>query len=226
MARPNGIINFTLVKEGGLSSHQGDSARHNPSPCGNGKNGYPYHTNKGVQWITFKSLAPQCGYAATCANFLKMPMSIWLKIYEIGYWNPMQANRLKNEAIANTIVSWAWGSGVGGATASLDKFFKEHYNKDFTGIGQMVDFMNDLSDRDLNRRLFDQLTAHRKKFLLAIPGSVNDAGWLSRETAFYILNLPYTFSSATKKALTYGIISIAIGAAIIGYGKYQERKAA
>ena len=53
MADYKNIVAFIRKVEGGLSSAQTDSAKQNPSPCGNGKNGKPYHTNKGIQWITF-----------------------------------------------------------------------------------------------------------------------------------------------------------------------------
>ena len=69
MADYTNIINFIKAKEGGLSSATTDTASRNPSNCGNGSNGKPYHTNKGVTWSTFKSLSSKLGYSATCDNF-------------------------------------------------------------------------------------------------------------------------------------------------------------
>jgi hypothetical protein len=57
MADYKNLVPFILKSEGGLSSAQTDNARLNPSPCGNGKNGKPYHTNEGVTWSAFKSLS-------------------------------------------------------------------------------------------------------------------------------------------------------------------------
>ena len=56
------IVSFIKTKEGGLSSATTDTASNNPSNCGNGSNGKPYHTNKGIQWSTFKSLSSKLGY--------------------------------------------------------------------------------------------------------------------------------------------------------------------
>jgi hypothetical protein len=84
MADYTKIVSFIKTKEGGLSSATTDTASNNPSNCGNGKNGKPYHTNKGVTWSTFKGLSAKLGYSATCDNFIKMPDSIWGKIYKDG----------------------------------------------------------------------------------------------------------------------------------------------
>ena len=222
MANYKDIINFTKFWEGGLSSAQTDSAKNNSSPCGKGKNGYSYHTNKGIQWITFKSLANKGGYAATCDNFLKMPNDIWLKIYKVGYWDEMLADKIKNQAIANTFVKWAWGSGVGGATSSLKKFFKDQYSKSFTTISQMVDFVNEIDNQDKNKELFDKLMKHRADFLRGTGQTANLKGWFNREDAFYLYNLPYTLNKTQKntaKALIYGVTTIAIGISIIYLGK-------
>ena len=134
------IVSFIKAKEGGLSSATTDTASNNPSNCGNGSNGRPYHTNKGVTWSTFKGLSSKLGYSATCDNFKKMPDDIWGKIYKDGYWNPMQGDRIKNQAIANTFVEMVWGSGIGsvsrgtGAVGWLNSFFKKNYNQNLTSI--------------------------------------------------------------------------------------------
>jgi len=222
MANHKDIINFTKIAEGGLSSAQTDTAKNNPSPCGKGKNGYPYHTNKGIQWITFKSLAVKGNYAPTCDNFLKMPDSIWLKIYKIGYWDPMQGDKIKNQAIANTFVKWAWGSGVAGATNSLKSFFKSKYNRNFSSISQMVSFVNEINDKDQNKKLFDELMAHREDFLRSTGQTANLKGWFNREDAFYLYNVRYTLSKTQKntaKAITYGVITIALGISLIYIGR-------
>ena len=134
MADYKNIISFIKTKEGGKSSATTDTASRNPSPCGNGSNGKPYHTNKGVTWSTFSSNASSLGYSASCSNFLNMPDEIWGKIYKQSYWNPMQGDRIKNQAIANTFVEMAWGSGIGGATKFLKQFFKKYYNKSFDNM--------------------------------------------------------------------------------------------
>ena len=152
MADYRNIISFIKSKEGGLSSATTDTASRNPSPCGNGSNGQPYHTNKGVTWSTFSSNASSLGYSASCSNFLNMPDDVWGKIYKQGYWNPMKGDEVRNQAIANTFVEMNWGSGMGSITKGtgtlgwLNSFFQKNYNKNLTTISQMVDFVNELDN--------------------------------------------------------------------------------
>lgn len=229
MSNPRNIVVFTMAREGGKSSSQSDNAKAYPSPCGNGKNGYPIHTNKGVTWKTFTDLAPVLGYVASCSNFMNMPFEIWLKIFMHGYWNPMHCSEVRNEAIANIFVTWAYMSGQGNATNILKDFFKDEYGQNFGNLAQIVAFVNEIDANDQNERLFNGLMAARRKWLLAIPGSANDAGWLTRENLFYAANLPYVLrdvtSQSTKKVLIYAGVTIALGISMIVYGKFSGKQA-
>jgi lysozyme family protein len=222
------IISFIKDKEGGLSSATTDTASNNPSNCGNGKNGKPYHTNKGVTWSTFKGLSSKLGYSASCDNFLKMPNDIWGKIYKDGYWNPMQGDRIKNQAIANTFVEMAWGSGVGsntstrGAIAYLKRFFKSKYNKDFDTITQIVDYVNELDEQGKTPELFEKLYDFRKSLYQSFNQQSNLKGWINRLDAFYVLNKPYAISTKEKSTVAVGILLIVAGATL--YYKYGRTK--
>lgn len=198
MADYKNIISFIKVREGGLSSATTDTASKNSSPCGNGSNGKPYHTNKGVTWTTFTSLASKLGYSATCANFIKMPDDIWGKIYKYGYWNPMLGDKIKNQAIANVFVEMAWGSGVGGATNALKKFFTSNYNKSFANISEIVDYVNQLDSEGRTSELFEKLNEYRKLFYKNLNQPANYKGWMNRLGAFYLLNKPYAISKNEK----------------------------
>ena len=129
MADYKNIVPFIRKVEGGLSSDPKDSASKNASPCGN-KNGYPIHTNKGIQWATFKGLASKGGYSASCDNFINMPDSVWLKVYKAGFWDAVKGDKIKNQAIANVFVEMTWGSGLGsissgkGTISFMNNFFK------------------------------------------------------------------------------------------------------
>jgi lysozyme family protein len=215
MADYRNIISFIKSKEGGKSSATTDTASRNPSPCGNGSNGKPYHTNKGVTWSTFSSNASSLGYSSSCLNFLNMPDDIWGKIYKQGYWNPMKGDDVKNQAIANTFVEMAWGSGVGGATSFLKQFFKTSYNKSFANISQIVDYVNDLDKKGQTPELFEKLYDFRANKYKALNQPKNLKGWLNRLDAFYVLNKPYALSTGNKLALILGIGLIALGGAYI-----------
>jgi hypothetical protein len=228
MAQYTKIITFIKSKEGGLSSATTDTASNNPSNCGNGSNGKPYHTNKGVTWSTFKGLSSKLGYSATCNNFLKMPDDIWGKIYKDGYWNPMQGDRVKNQAIANTFVEMAWGSGVGsntssrGAIAYLKNFFKTKYNKSFDNITQIVDYVNELDDNGKTPELFEKLYDFRKGLYTSFNQPSNIKGWFNRLDAFYLLNKPYAVSKTTTTTIAVGILLVLAGATL--YYKYGRKK--
>lgn len=228
MAQYTKIISFIKDKEGGLSSATTDSASKNPSNCGNGSNGKPYHTNKGIQWATFKGLSSKLGYSATCNNFIEMPNDIWGKIYKDGFWNPMQGDRIKNQAIANTFVEMAWGSGVGsntstrGAIPYLKNFFKSKYNKSFDNITQIVDYVNELDDKKQTPELFEKLYDFRKSLYTSFNQPSNLKGWTNRLDAFYLLNKPYALSTGTKSSIAVGILLIVAGATL--YYKYGRTK--
>ena len=215
MADYRNIISFIKSKEGGLSSATTDTASRNSSPCGNGSNGKPYHTNKGVTWSTFSSNASSLGYSSSCSNFLNMPDDIWGKIYKQGYWNPMKGDDVKNQAIANTFVEMAWGSGVGGATSFLKQFFKTSYNKSFANISEIVNYVNDLDKKGQTPELFEKLYDFRANKYKALNQPKNLKGWLNRLDAFYVLNKPYALSTGNKLALVLGIGLIALGGAYI-----------
>jgi lysozyme family protein len=222
------IVSFIKSKEGGLSSATTDTASNNPSNCGNGSNGKPYHTNKGITWSTFKGLSSKLGYSATCDNFLKMPDSIWGKIYKDGYWNPMQGDRIQNQAIANSFVEMAWGSGVGsntstrGAIAYLKNFFKSKYNKSFDTITQIVDYVNELDNSGQTPQLFEKLYDFRKSLYTSFNQPSNLKGWINRLDAFYLLNKPYATSTKTKASIAVGVLLIIAGATL--YYKYGRTK--
>lgn len=224
MAVHTKIVDFIKDKEGGLSSTTTDTASKNPSNCGNGSNGKPYHTNKGIQWATFKALASKLGYLATCDNFIKMPNDIWAKIYKEGFWNPIQGDRIKNQAIANTFVEMAWGSGVGsntsvkGAIPYLKNFFREKYNKSFDNITQIVDYVNELDDNSKTPELFEKLYDFRKSLYVSFNQPSNIQGWINRLDAFYLLNKPYALSVKAKSTIAIGILLIVAGATL--YYKY------
>lgn len=228
MAQYTKIISFIKSKEGGLSSATTDTASSNPSNCGNGSNGKPYHTNKGVTWGTFKGLSSKLGYSATCDNFLKMPDDIWGKIYKDGYWNPMMGDKIQNQAIANTFVEMAWLSGVGsntsakGAIGYIKNFFRTKYNKSLDNITQIVEYVNQLDDKGQTPELFEKLYDFRKNLYISFNQPSNIKGWTNRLDAFYLLNKPYAVSTKTKTTIAVGILLVIAGATL--YYKYGRTK--
>ena len=228
MADYKNLVDFIKVKEGGISAEPKDNASKYPSPCGKDKSGNPYHTNKGIQWATFKSLASKGGYTASCDNFLKMPDDIWNKVYKVGFWDEIQGDRIKNQAIANTFVEMVWGSGLGsvsrgtGAVGWLNSFFKKNYNQNLTTITQMVDYVNKLDNEGKTSDLFEKLNNFRKDKYKALNQPTFLKGWLNRLNSFYVLNKPYAISTKEKTSIGLGLLLIVAGVTL--YYKYARTK--
>lgn len=176
MANLQKAIPYIRKAEGGLSRATTDTASKNPAPFPyQGKTGW--HTNKGITWTTFSSLAPKLGYQATADNFFVMPDPIWEKIYRHGYWNPMNADKINSEAIAVAIVDYAWAFGVGGATTRLKRWVKTAYGVD---ASNMTDVVNVINKQQNESETFDKLIVHRKAAFTALNQPANEKGWQSR----------------------------------------------
>jgi hypothetical protein len=204
MADYKNLVPFILKAEGGLSGIRADSASKNPSNCGRDKKGNPYHTNKGITWSTFQSFSKTAGYEASCSNFLSMPEDVWGKIYKIGFWDKVEGDRIKNQAVANILAEISWMSGMGsfdgkkGLKPFLRTFFKNNYNVDFTDFSKMVDFINDLENKGQTPQLFKNITSFRKDKYISMNQPTFLKGWLSRLNAFIHLNTPYVDSIRFK----------------------------
>lgn len=220
MANPSLIIPFILQWEGGLSRNPKDTASKDPAPCShNGVTGY--HTNKGVTYTTFRSLAKPLGYEPTCENFFNMPDDIFLKIFKTGYWNGFKLDDYKSQKIANLIVSWAWASGTYGAYKQLKKFFEKNYDVKLTGtynenINTIRDLFNKESLKD-ETSIYTKLVEAYKNFYISLNQPTFIKGWLNR------LNDLVTFSDVTS-AVKKNPIKTALFIALGGYGIYKATK--
>ncbi len=176
MADLQKAIPYIRKAEGGLSRAVTDTASKNPAPFTyQGKTGW--HTNKGITWATFSSLAPKLGYQPTADNFFLMPDSIWEKIYKNGYWNPMGADNINSEAIAVAVVDYAWAFGVSGASTRLIKWVKSTFG---INASSMADVVTAINSQPNESDTFDKLIIHRKAAFAALKQPANEKGWFSR----------------------------------------------
>lgn len=169
----NAVIDFIKLKEGGLSKDPNDSASKNPVPDGSGN-----HTNKGITWKTFNTLGNRLGYNGNDIKlFYEMPLSIWTKIYKEIYLSPFTAYTLS--PLANYYLSlWAWGSGVNGAKALIDRTggSSAAYNEIIRTQGEKALLIKLVKERmDFFRRLA-AAKIENQKFL---------NGWLYAQQNFY-----------------------------------------
>lgn len=109
------LTQFIKKWEGGLSRNVNDSASKYPCPTPhNGVIGY--HTNKGVTYKTWTYFFGK----DNDESFFKMSNQDWFLIFSKGYYDPMK-KITDDELILCILSSWAWGSGVHGATRLLQK---------------------------------------------------------------------------------------------------------
>ena len=158
------VEKFILKSEGGLSNNPNDPAAKNPSPTSE-----KWHTNKGVTWSTFVSLAPKLGYQPTVQNFLVMPSSIWQKIYLEKYLKKAQ---ISDNPLINAYLSiWYW---QGYDTRLLDP------KKITAVIASKMPLKKKLADLvALRKQYYDQVIANNPKT------AVFKKGWYNSADNFY-----------------------------------------
>lgn len=93
MADINKIIPKIKQHEGGYSNHPNDTGG-----C----------TMKGITIGVFRRYY---GKDKTCEDLKKITDEQWLTIFKTGYWDKINADKIKNQSIANLCVDMAWGSG-------------------------------------------------------------------------------------------------------------------
>lgn len=185
-------IGFIKKWEGGMSNNPNDPAAAYPMPCAYaGETGW--HTNKGITWLTFISNAKTLGYKASCENFIAMPDAIWLKIFKKAFWDKYQLDDYKSQAVADIIVSWAWGSGLGGSYRQLAKFLNGNYGTNLpdqksnfssvnvTKIREVFNTIASRKPREITVR--EELIAHYRNFYISLNKPYYINGWLNRLNA-------------------------------------------
>lgn len=181
------LIPFIEFWEGGLSRALTDTASRNPAPW-KYKGLYGWHTNRGITYTTFVSLAPKVGYAITPKNFFEMSDRIWLKIMKQGYMKPYPLDKINHlPRIQAVIITWAWGSGLAGSERRLANF-----QRDEMGIVDSNITKQEIVDNFFNRinkltelKWFHKLCDRREAdFRKMSTFGANGRGWLRRLDSF------------------------------------------
>lgn len=177
MADSHHIRKFIQSWEGGLSRATTDKASANPAPWEyNGQTGW--HTNKGITYTAFASMAPKLGYDITPANFFLMPDDIWDKIYKTGYWDVWGLDRMKSQAVADLIADFAWGSGAAGSLRSIKTYLTTKGKTIYT-FNEAVKAINELTLLH-EEETFRELINWRANFFKSLNQPANIDGWLNR----------------------------------------------
>jgi len=95
MAKLETLWPFILSWEGGYVNHPNDK-------------GGP--TNRGVTIATFRSVFGN----KTVADLKRMTDAQWETIFRKLFWQRCKADEIKDQAVANILVDWAWTSGTVG----------------------------------------------------------------------------------------------------------------
>lgn len=203
MANYKDSIPFIQKWEAGLSRAKTDRAASNPSPFtitakDTNQRGWPsvtaadWHTNKGVTWGTFSSLAPKLGYIASRENWVNMPQNIWGLIFKREYWDKVQGDNLKSQGIANLLADWYWGSGTN-AVRNLQQVLNRSFGYKLAEDGVMGNLTLAAANKVDQERLFKLLHEEKIDFYGQIvkndsSQSANYKGWLNRANELYTLN--------------------------------------
>jgi len=187
------VIPFILKWEGGLSRATTDTASRNPSPCTfNGQTGW--HTNKGVTWATFTTLASRLGYAATCTNFQRMPEDIWGKIFKVGFWDAIGGDQIKSQAIANVAADFAWGAGPFRAVQRLQMAVNNISSNKIAVDGKIGPRTIAAVNNTNQLALFNEYTKLKDQFYKNLPGQeANQRGWSNRHNDLLEFSKKYIF---------------------------------
>lgn len=236
MANHKHQVDFIKKWEGGLSNDQRDigPASH-PAPCiYMGQTGW--HTNRGITYSTFESNASRLGYAATCENFIRMPDSIWLKIYKVSFWDKFLLDSYRSQSIADIIVSLAWGSGIGGAYKQTAKFLNANYGTNLPTTTSSYSIENAAKIRDVfkhitrtaigEKQVQEKFISHYRQFYISLNNPTYIKGWLRRVNSLD----EFTYSSLRsqnqiRKLAIVGIAATAIAAvSLVSYFLIEEKK--
>lgn len=124
------------------------------------------NTSYGITWDEFVNNASSLGYVASCENFKNMPDSIYNVIFKKVFWDSVQGDKIKNQAVANAIVE---NRGLGIAYL-FDKFknlgyvrpyssgtISENVSNAFRLTDSDIAFINKLEDEGKSNLLFDEI---------------------------------------------------------------------
>lgn len=189
-----GLIKHISVWEGGLSSDPRDGCASVPSDVKNPKTGYPYHTNRGVCYMTWKANAPKLGFDPSGKGFINMTTEQWRAIIKNGFWKPLYLDSLKSQKIAELLLETHWGSGMGGVKPLY------RYMQSLVGLtGKNVDGLpGDTTTNAVNKyittkaredSLYEQLWKFRMDWLKRLGSKPAYAwalqGWTNRMNSLY-----------------------------------------
>lgn len=232
MANIQAIIPFTYKHEGGLSRATTDKASKNPANISpytiKGVKGW--HTNKGVTYSVFKEGAAKYGYKDTLENFVNMPHEIWLKIAKNGYWDIINLDNVKSQAVANLMFSWMWGSGYAWRNRVKSYLKSKGIYWNISDLKGLYVHLNNLTEKQGEKQTFDELTEQKRQFLLSLNQPKNEKGWMNRlnelkSYSYTLMSKPIEYVATSAKEVVkknpYKVAALTIAIALTSYIGYK-----
>ncbi len=142
-----------------------------------------YHTNKGVTFCTFKSMAQSLGITpVTYERFLRLTSEeVGRFIY--AFYQNVKGDKFSDE-IGLSLAEAAWGSGAGNAAKHLQRSLNQLGKKVAIdgGIGpETIKAANSVDQK----QLYDLFWADRTRFLKSLSNySTYGKGWMNRVNSF------------------------------------------
>jgi lysozyme family protein len=181
MADFNKYISFNTQWEGGYVN--------NPSDKGG-------PTNRGVTFNTFKSFAKSMfNIEPTLENLKKLTVLQAQQVMK-WYWDTCKANNINNQAVAEYIVDWFWGSGYTAlewVNGVMKKYFS--YSMPSNAKELSIDTIQKINNVD-STKLANYLHQERTIFLQGLVKKNKTqeqfyAGWINRINDLYQKNAQY-----------------------------------
>jgi lysozyme family protein len=180
-------VSIIQAFEGGQSSDPNDLAARDTPP------GTTVHTNKGITWTTWKQVFGDS--ADSVQRFLTMSQNDWLTVY-YKYWNAINGDKINNQAVANTLLNFAWLS-PGIAVATVQKILS--LTPDNIAGDDTVAAINAADAATLNKQIIQAEVNYYK----SLNSPYVDA-WVKRAQSFDVpisQDMPQTATLPTDKPL-------------------------
>jgi hypothetical protein len=139
------------------------------------------NTSYGVTWDEFKNNADLLGYVANCENFKTMPDTIYNVIFKKVYWDSIQGDKIKNQAVANAMIEYR-GLGIAYVFDKLKNLgyirpyssgsISQNISNAFRLTDSDIAFINKLEDEGKSNLLFDEIKQEKDSVYLASKISV------------------------------------------------------
>jgi lysozyme family protein len=176
--------------------------------------GLPIHTNKGVCFSTWQSMAPKLGYDPSTAGFMAMTTDQWRGIIKRGFWDPLFLDNMRSQKIAELLLEVHWGSGMGGVR-SVYRILEKAVGVPVTGKPSAATteaFNKAINTQAKENRLYDQLWQFRMEWLRKLPETKWNKygrGWTNRMNAL---------ATRAKNLVLENPKTSILGALIVGIG--------